>query len=1096
MTVLDTSLEDQLLRLLDGAPRGMTVERLRSHLMAGGAQARKDDIVRALRALSERGHVQIGASRKWHVRRSAPAAAELPGIKPSGVAGGEVLSAIPCMAFVGDPSDPQEAVPEGKIAADLTLLKRLLPYYQEALRAGDGGSPIEFIPRHGESFVLLQPNGPWWPTSGHGRTLRVPLSRLPDAFKPLLAKNRGRKLLLGYPMHIINPPDSEKQAFLRPVTTFRCRFQVTDTHLEVRVPSMPPAIVQDWLRDQKKYGGWDVARLKSWLLLEDQQAGLEDDDDVDLPDFVEVPTFANRLTIAAGLAVQQRLAPDAIPATVPADPKTGYYNAITLMVDGGSRYTRSAIGDYDVLQAQSDDRFAETALEALFGGAGHVGMPPPIVHPFPMGESQLLAARAALKGPLTVITGPPGTGKSQVIAAIMLSAAAAGKSVLFAARQHRALDAVQERLHDLTGDRVLLIRANEAEGFGGFRFSDALKSLQTRVGDADSARLFNGTYERIAELDRRRWTLLERWQALRVESVRAAELLASIEATERSLQDAGLEQDTVPGAAQPRGLWARLLRWFVSRSWGKPGPIAFGRSWARGQGTKELARLRDELESAEHRIIELRKLLDDATDTPVEVSDRLAGEATKLVEPLLDRLDSVTAEARQTLTDLVGDSSLMGSGILAAPARDLILKHFPLWAVTTLAAGSRIPAEAGMFDYVIFDEAAQTDIGSAVPLLFRARAAVIVGDPMQLAMISNLDPREERDLLQRHDLLREGIGRYAQGRTTLFDLASAYAGDARFILTEHYRCHPQIAAYFNEAFYGRRLAALTDVSRLRVPRGFRPGLHWTNVFGSIVSRTGGATGSASSEAEARAIVEHLKALIDQGFEGTIGVVTFFDYQARTINELAARQIGAAKLSKHAVKVFTANKFQGDERDVMLLSLCLGPTMPAGARSFIQKERRLLNVAVSRARAVCHVFGDLSFAGSCGIPHVELLARKVRLVEARTEGDGGDRFDSPWERKLHDALVRRGLSPIAQHPVGGRFLDLALVDEMRSPPVRIDIEVDGVTFHTDADGNRLATDLWRDHQLRGLGWRVLRFWVYELRDDMEKCLERIEAEYRA
>src|SRR5690606_20904368 len=97
--------------------------------------------------------------------------------------------------------------------------------------------------------------------------------------------------------------------------------------------------------------------------------------------------------------------------------------------------------------------------------------------------------------------------------------------------------------------------------------------------------------------------------------------------------------------------------------------------------------------------------------------------------------------------------------------------------------------------------------------------------------------------------------------------------------------------------------------------------------------TGGQSGSASSDAEAKAVVEHLSALIEQGFEGTIGVVTFFEYQARTINEMASRAIGAQKLDRHAVKVFTANKFQGDERDVMLLSLCLGPSMPSGARNF-------------------------------------------------------------------------------------------------------------------------------------------------------------------
>src|SRR3546814_2993688 len=101
----------------------------------------------------------------------------------------------------------------------------------------------------------------------------------------------------------------------------------------------------------------------------------------------------------------------------------------------------------------------------------------------------------------------------------------------------------------------------------------------------------------------------------------------------------------------------------------------------------------------------------------------------------------------------------------------------------------------------------------------------------------------------RHDLLREGIGRLAQGRTSLFEFASSSSGAARFMLTEHYRCHPEIASYFNEAFYGRRLQALTDVSRLRVPHGFDAGLHWTDVTGPIVARSGGQSGAASNGRE-------------------------------------------------------------------------------------------------------------------------------------------------------------------------------------------------------------------------------------------------------
>ena len=151
----------------------------------------------------------------------------------------------------------------------------------------------------------------------------------------------------------------------------------------------------------------------------------------------------------------------------------------------------------------------------------------------------------------------------------------------------------------------------------------------------------------------------------------------------------------------------------------------------------------------------------------------------------------------------------------------------------------------------------------------------------------------------------------------------------------------------------------------------------------------------------------------------------------------------------------------------------------------------MNVAISRARAICNIFGNKTYAASCGIPHIETLVRRVNAATGARVGGFDDRFDSPWEKRLYEALVERGIDPIPQHPVAGRFLDLAVIDEVRRPPLRLDIEVDGVAFHTDADGNRLATDAWRDHQLQGLGWKILRFWVYELRDDMEGCVERID-----
>jgi len=61
------------------------------------------------------------------------------------------------------------------------------------------------------------------------------------------------------------------------------------------------------------------------------------------------------------------------------------------------------------------------------------------------------------------------------------------------------------------------------------------------------------------------------------------------------------------------------------------------------------------------------------------------------------------------------------------------------------------------------------------------------------------------------------------------------------------------------------------------------------------------------------------------------------------------------------------------------------------------------------------------------------------------------------------------------------------------PVKLDIEVDGESVHRTAGGGRKDDDYWRDLQLQSLGWRVSRFWVYELREDMPRCVQRISTE---
>ena len=104
------------------------------------------------------------------------------------------------------------------------------------------------------------------------------------------------------------------------------------------------------------------------------------------------------------------------------------------------------------------------------------------------------------------------------------------------------------------------------------------------------------------------------------------------------------------------------------------------------------------------------------------------------------------------------------------------------------------------------------------------------------------------------------------------------------------------------------------------------------------------------------------------------------------------------------------------------------------------------------------------------------------------------YESPYEKLLAKALERIGLHPLPQVPVGYRRLDLALRDESH-PECRLDIEVDGEN-HRDAWGRRKSDDVWRTLELNAAGWKVIRFWTFEIRDNLRGCTGRIQREWES
>jgi len=94
----------------------------------------------------------------------------------------------------------------------------------------------------------------------------------------------------------------------------------------------------------------------------------------------------------------------------------------------------------------------------------------------------------------------------------------------------------------------------------------------------------------------------------------------------------------------------------------------------------------------------------------------------------------------------------------------------------------------------------------------------------------------------------------------------------------------------------------------------------------------------------------------------------------------------------------------------------------------------------------------------------------------------------WEPAFAQALWTAGLKIIQQYPENGYLLDIALVSEDRA--CRLNIEVDGRSTHCDRTGRRKISDVLRDASLQQAGWHVKRFWVRELMNDMDACVNQV------
>ncbi len=241
-------------------------------------------------------------------------------------------------------------------------------------------------------------------------------------------------------------------------------------------------------------------------------------------------------------------------------------------------------------------------------------------------------------------------------------------------------------------------------------------------------------------------------------------------------------------------------------------------------------------------------------------------------------------------------------------------QFLPVWIVTNLSAKNSFPLQENIFDLLVIDEASQCDIASALPLIFRAKNIVIIGDPQQLKFITTLKTNTEQKIASTKGIFEFYSDAFSYCKNSIFDLSERTinsVNDPVIFLDEHYRCHPDLISYSNKYFYGEQLNILTDESALYSDPDLSQGITWKNIKGKTQYGK-----SILNFEEAKEVIKILKNFCANKKEVSIGVVTFFKDQMDLIESKIKNE---SILENKDITVGTAHKFQGDEKDIIIFS---------------------------------------------------------------------------------------------------------------------------------------------------------------------------------
>ncbi|WP_137766967.1 AAA domain-containing protein [Curtobacterium sp. SGAir0471] len=402
----------------------------------------------------------------------------------------------------------------------------------------------------------------------------------------------------------------------------------------------------------------------------------------------------------------------------------------------------------------------------------------------------------------------------------------------------------------------------------------------------------------------------------------------------------------------------------------------------------------------------------------------------------------------------------------------------PIWIMPIYRVMENFdPRVSDLFDVVVVDESSQCDLLS-LGVLALGKKTVVVGDDRQTTPERVGNPTERIAALQDQHLKSIPEAKLLTLDDSLYSI-SGRAFPSTIALREHFRCVPEIIEFSNRYYNG----AILPLKEVRVPQIGDP-LKVVHVEDAISVQRGS---SRVNTDEAKAIAAQVaQCAEDPSYEGlTFGVVTMMSGpQAQILQDMIREAIGDEEFERRRVRVGNPPLFQGDERNVMFVS------MVAHDASFAATTLRYAqwaNVAASRAQDQLWIFHSMDASTLHHEDHRRAMIEYAQSYLRRDQTSGlYELTESKFERDVLKQMLDRGHDVQPQHRVGSYRLDFVV---RVAPGERLAVECDGDSFH---GPDKWDDDVRRQRVLERMGWSFWRIRASKYYLDPEEAMKPLWA----